>query len=69
MFFPTENDLFQTEDILDSMSVGYPNLVLTVTGWVDTIKVESYTAKPLQVIVVPHSHQDPGKEVVFLLLR
>lgn len=51
------------EDVLDAVSVGYPNLVLTVTGWVDTIKVQAWSIKPLTVIFMPHSHQDPGMHV------
>ncbi|XP_053373458.1 alpha-mannosidase 2-like isoform X2 [Mercenaria mercenaria] len=49
----------QMEDVWDTVSIGYPNLILTVTGWLDTIQM-SWTAKPLHVIVMPHSHQDPG---------
>ena len=48
-------------DEWDQISVGYPQLVMSVTGWVDTIKVDSWTMKPLHVIIVPFSHQDPGK--------
>ncbi|XP_060567946.1 alpha-mannosidase 2-like [Ruditapes philippinarum] len=48
------------EDIWDRISLGYPDFVVTVTGWLDTIQVKSWTAKPLHVIVMPHSHQDPG---------
>ena len=45
----------------DRIGVGYPQMVLSVYGWVDTIQVESWSMKPLLVIVVPFSHQDPGK--------
>jgi hypothetical protein len=48
------------EDIWDRINLGYPDFVVTVTGWLDTIQVKSWTAKPLHVIVMPHSHQDPG---------
>lgn len=44
----------------EQISVGYPQLVLTVTGWVDTIQVDSWSMGPLQVVIVPFSHQDPG---------
>ncbi|KAL4238161.1 hypothetical protein ACF0H5_002872 [Mactra antiquata] len=47
-------------DVYDRISVGYPNWILTVIGWTDTIKVERWTVKPITVIVLPHSHQDPG---------
>ncbi|XP_052768537.1 alpha-mannosidase 2x-like isoform X2 [Mya arenaria] len=50
----------QMEAVWDSVSVGYPNLVVSVTGWVDTVRVDHWTNKPLTVILVPHSHQDPG---------
>ena len=53
--------VFQMVDEWNQISVGYPQLVVSVTGWVDTIKVDSWTMKPLHVIIVPFSHQDPGK--------
>lgn len=49
------------EAVLDVASVGYPTLVLSVTGWHEVVKVDSWSVKPLHVIVVPFSHQDPGK--------
>ncbi|XP_052271397.1 alpha-mannosidase 2x-like [Dreissena polymorpha] len=57
----SDNDAdIQMESVLDELSVGYPNLVLTVYGWADTIRVEAWSPAPLTVIVMPHSHQDPG---------
>lgn len=45
-----------------SIDVGYPQYVYTVSGWIQVIEVPAYTAKPgLHVIIVPHSHQDVGK--------
>ncbi|KAK7505480.1 hypothetical protein BaRGS_00003225 [Batillaria attramentaria] len=45
----------------NSVDVGYPQYVLTVSGWIQVVDVPSYTAKPgLHVFVVPHSHQDVG---------
>jgi hypothetical protein len=44
------------------IDVGYPQYVYTVSGWIQVLDVPSYTAKPaLQVIIVPHSHQDVGE--------
>lgn len=48
------------EAVLDVASVGYPTLVLSVTGWHEVVMVDSWSVKPLHVIVVPFSHQDPG---------
>ncbi|XP_046545194.1 LOW QUALITY PROTEIN: alpha-mannosidase 2-like [Haliotis rubra] len=46
------------------IKVAYPKFILTVSGWVPDLQVPYYTVKggdrPLHVIVVPHSHQDPG---------
>ncbi|XP_071080920.1 alpha-mannosidase 2-like [Haliotis cracherodii] len=54
----------QMESEWSSIKVAYPKFILTVSGWVPDLQVPSYTAKggdrPLHVIVVPHSHQDPG---------
>ncbi|XP_056022821.1 alpha-mannosidase 2-like [Ostrea edulis] len=47
------------ETLWSTLDVSYP-LALSVTGWLDVIPVLSWTPKPLQVIIVPHSHQDPG---------
>ncbi|CAG5119327.1 unnamed protein product [Candidula unifasciata] len=43
-----------------AISVRYPQYVYTVSGWIQLINVDSYDIKPLQVFIVPHSHQDPG---------
>ena len=53
--------VFQMVDEWEEIGVGYPQLVMTVTGWVDTIQVDSWSMRPLHVVVVPFSHQDPGK--------
>ena len=46
------------------MDVGYPQYVYTVSGWIQVLEVQTYSAKPaLRVIVVPHSHQDVGEEL------
>lgn len=50
----------QIETLWSTLDVSYP-LALSVTGWLDVIPVLSWTPKPLQVIIVPHSHQDPGQ--------
>ena len=45
-----------------SVDVGYPQYVYTVSGWIQVVEVQTYSAKPaLRVIVVPHSHQDVGE--------
>ena len=45
-----------------SVDVGYPQYVYTVSGWIQVVEVQSYSAKPaLRVIIVPHSHQDVGE--------
>ncbi|KAK3092289.1 hypothetical protein FSP39_000825 [Pinctada imbricata] len=44
----------------DSIDVSYPQYILSVSGWMEMVTVSSWQPKVLKVIIVPHSHQDPG---------
>lgn len=48
------------EEEWSDISVSYPQYVYTVSGWVQVIDVPTYKIKPIQVFIVPHSHQDLG---------
>ncbi|KAK3784564.1 hypothetical protein RRG08_003372 [Elysia crispata] len=52
--------IIQVEQLWSSVSVKYPQYVYTTRGWIQVIDVPNYNPKPLQVFIVPHSHQDPG---------
>ncbi|BFZ07971.1 hypothetical protein BsWGS_11009 [Bradybaena similaris] len=56
---PLRSDI-EMEKEWSAISVGYPQYVYTVSGWTQLIHVPNYNIKPLQVFIVPHSHQDPG---------
>lgn len=58
--------------VLSEMRIDYPSYVWTPSGWIqqmDTTYDESqWNEYPLQVHVVPFSHNDPGKLFAYFIL-